>query len=115
MGHYQDLLPALFSIIYLNSPYYPSPYLPPPLPPPLDIILSISFSFSALISVKNNNLEVLFLIRCAAKQSYLYYDVLHVLRLFLPIIREIRLGGFKLLDHFRIGYIELVFKFAYQT
>ena len=49
------------------------------------------------------------------KLSYLSYDVLHVLPIFPPIIGEIRLGGFGLLNIFIIGYIGLVLYLAYQT
>ena len=41
--------------------------------------------------------------------------MLHVLPLFPPSLREIRLGGFGLLDIFRIVYFGLVFDFACQT
>ena len=33
----------------------------------------------------------------------------------LQILKEIRLGGFEVLDVFRIGYFELVFDLVYQT
>ena len=42
-------------------------------------------------------------------------SVLHILSLFPPSLTDIRLGGFGLLDIFRIGYFGLVFDLAYQT
>ena len=44
---------------------------------------------------------------------YLYYDVLHDFPIFSPSLREVRLGGFGLLDMFRIGFFGLVSYLAY--
>ena len=48
------------------------------------------------------------------KWYYLSFDVLHVLPLFPPSLREIRLEGFGFLEIFWIGYNVLVFELTYQ-